>query len=176
MQVVSSSIAYFCFTSGSLLGCSGGVFCLVAASLSTIILNWNQDKVVLVRVRKDQAPYAFAGRVRQITTVILVIAFALLEIVPATLRRLHHEDAGISVVAHCFGAATGFLTGFLILRDELEGQWKKTWKFLCLAVYCLFLGIGIGVNLTGYRKAVCFFWCVTDEEGTANSSKEGFND
>ena len=146
----------------------------MAASLSTIILNWNQDKVVLVRVRKDKAPYAFAGRVRQILTVTLVLAFALLEIVPATIRRLHHEDAGISVVAHFFGAVTGFLTGFLILRDELEGQWKKTWKFLCLAIYCLFLGIGIGVNLTGYRKAACFFWCIKDDEGTQDYDIQGF--
>ena len=156
--MISSSIAFFCFSSGSLQGCSGGVFCLAAASLSTIILNWNQDKVVLVRVRKDKAPRAFAGRVRQFITVMLVIAFALAEIVPASTRRLEYENAGISVVAHSFGAIAGFLTGFLLLRDEVEEQWEKTWKFLCLAAYCLGLGIGIGVNLTGYRGADGFFW------------------
>ena len=130
----------------------------MAASLSTVILNWNQDKVVLVRVRKDKAPRASAGRMRQFITVMLIIAFALFEIVPASLRRFQHENADISVVAHSFGAIAGFLTGFLLLKDEVEEQWEKTWKFLCLAAYCLGLGIAIGVNLTGYRGAVGFFW------------------
>jgi membrane associated rhomboid family serine protease len=41
-QVLSSSLAFFCFDCGSLLGASGGLYCLIAASLTTSFLNWSE--------------------------------------------------------------------------------------------------------------------------------------
>ena len=49
-QVVTSSMFFYVFDCGALVGCSGGVFSLVAASLSSIILNWKEDKAVLVKI------------------------------------------------------------------------------------------------------------------------------
>merc|ERR1712110_1130694 len=62
LGVVTSSMFFFVFDCGTLVGCSGGVFSLVAASLSSIILNWKEDKAVLVKIHPKKAPFAFAGK------------------------------------------------------------------------------------------------------------------
>ena len=49
-------------------GASGGVYCLIAAHLATLILNWKQDGFVIVhRVRSGKLAHAKNGKVFRYT-------------------------------------------------------------------------------------------------------------
>jgi membrane associated rhomboid family serine protease len=143
-------MAFYVFDEGSLVGCSGGVFCLVAASLSTCIMNWKEDKAVLIKVWKKKTPIAYAGGMSRNMKVTGIMVFAL-----ASCTQL--EDAGVSVLAHIFGALTGFLTGFTLLKDEKEERWKRAWKPFCLCVFSVAFGMALAFNIAEYRDAVKMF-------------------
>jgi membrane associated rhomboid family serine protease len=154
---VSSALAFYVFDEGILVGCSGGVFCLVAASLSTCIMNWKEDKAVLIRVWKKNTPIAYAGGMSRNLKVTGIIMFALLSFGSAAWRRYHLEDAGVSVLAHIFGALTGFLTGFTLLKDEKEGRWDRAWKQFCMRVFSVAFGMAVVLNIVEYRGVVKVF-------------------
>jgi membrane associated rhomboid family serine protease len=150
-------LAFYVFDKGTLVGCSGGVFCLVAASLSTCIMNWKEDKAVLIRVWKRNTPIAYAGGMSRNLKVTGIIIFALVSFSSAGWRRYQLEDAGVSVLAHIFGALTGFLTGFTLLKDEKEERWEKAWKPFCLCIFSVAFGMALALNIAEYRGAVNVF-------------------
>ena len=150
-------MVFYLFNDGHLIGCSGGVYSLLASSLSTTILNWREHKAVLIRVTRHQAPFAFAGKVLRIIKLIAILAFTLLDIGLAVYRRYSNHDARISVVAHVFGALAGFLVGFTLLRDIRETSREKRLKFICWSVFCVGFGLALGQNIAGSRKWVGFW-------------------
>ena len=165
LGVVTSSMFFYVFDNGALVGCSGGVFALVAASLSNLILNWKEDKAVLVRVTKKKAPYAFAGKLLRIIKLTALVTFASVSFGSAAIRWAHETDVGISMVNHIFGALTGFFAGSMILKDEKEDKWEKPWKLFCWSVFCLGFGLALGVNVFGSRAGVGYFsWWLNDTE------------
>ena len=46
LQVIASSLAFFCFDCGTMVGASGGLYCLIAACFSTCVLNWKEDVAI----------------------------------------------------------------------------------------------------------------------------------
>ena len=130
---------------------------LVAASLASTILNWREHRAVLIRITTNRAPFAFAGKMLRITKLLAIIAFALLDVGLAAFRRYHDHDVKISVVAHVFGALTGFLIGFTLLRDEKEDPCEKYLKFICWSVFCVCFGLALGINIVGSRLWVGFW-------------------
>ena len=164
-QVVTSSMFFFVFDCGKLVGCSGGVFSLVSAALSDIILNWKEDKAVLVKINPNKAPYAFAGKMLRILKLTALMAFACVSFGSAAVRRYNQHDIGVSMVNHIFGALTGFFAGFNILRDSKEDWWEKHLKFFCWSVFCVGFGLALGVNIFASRRGVGFWsWWEVDEE------------
>ena len=162
-QVVTSSMFYYVFDCGTLVGCSGGVFSLVAASLSSIILNWKEDKAVLVKIHPKKAPFAFAGKMLRILKLTALVAFACVSFGSAAVRRYNRQDIGVSMVNHIFGALTGFFAGFNILRDSKEDWWEKPLKIICWSVFCVGFGLALGVNIFASRKGVGFWsWWETE--------------
>ena len=94
---MTSSLVFFCFNCGSLIGCSGGVYCLMAAALATLILNWKEDKAILWKFRRDKAPFAMAGRMYQILKLVTIFSFATLDFGSAAYWMLtgSEEDSGV---------------------------------------------------------------------------------
>jgi len=155
LGVLCSSLAYYCFDSHQLCGTSGGVYCLVASSLCTTILNWHEDQAFLInRFRLGKAPIACGGKLIRLLKLLSILAFVLGDFGSALHRRYAGQDIGVSVVAHVFGSLAGFLVGFSVLKDEKEELWEKRWKIVCLSVFVLLLGVGLVLNIASYRDWV----------------------
>ena len=169
-QVVTSSMFFFVFDCGKLVGCSGGVFSLVSAALSDIILNWKEDKAVLVKINPNKAPYAFAGKMLRILKLTALMAFACVSFGSAAVRRYNQHDIGVSMVNHIFGALTGFFAGFNILRDSKEDWWEKHLKFVCWSIFCVGFGLALGVNIFASRKGVGFWSWWEQAQGEENET------
>ena len=122
-------MAFFTFDSGDLVGCSGGVYCLLAACTCTTILNWREDRAVLVRVTSTAPPFAFCGKMLRILKLAALLAFFGLNFGSAVSGR---GDRHVSMVAHSFGAVTGFLAGFTVRPAKSHD--------LCNRVFFIFWG------------------------------------
>ena len=101
------------------------MYCLVGAYFPSIILNWSEEEVVLVKYARKRAPIAYTGRMLQIMKLVAISLVALFEFGSAAWRRYHDHDAGISVVTHVFGFLAGLTMGFNLLWDEREKPWER---------------------------------------------------
>jgi rhomboid-related protein 1/2/3 len=155
LGVLGSSLAYYCFNNGVLLGTSGGVYCLVGSIICSTIFNWHEDQAFFVnRIRSGKAPIACGGKLIRLLKIVSVLMFAVADFGYALYRRFTGEDIGVSVVAHAFGSLTGLLTGFSVLRNEREEGWERKLGRSCLAAFLLLAAAGLLVSFTGYRGAV----------------------
>jgi len=159
LGVVSGSLTFYLFdaTYRPLVGCSGGVYCLVGASLSTMILNWREDCIILFKYWPNRAPIAFCGRFGQILRLAAVVVIIGFEFIPAALRRYQNKDIGVSVVAHSFGFVCGCMVGAMVLRDTAPTVWKRRIKQVVWSVFVLGFGAALGINIVGSR-AFENFW------------------
>ena len=156
------------------MGCSGGVYCLLGASFASTLLNWGERKVVLVKWWRNRAPLAFSGRMFQVIKSTVLSCLVALEFGPALWRRIHHEDAGISVVTHIFGFLAGITMGANLVYDQKGEKWERKVsfikprpvtemmrdfqvKFVCCGMFCLAFGAALALNKVDSREAVRFF-------------------
>ena len=157
-QVVCSSLVFFCFSCGALIGCSGGVYCLMAAALANTILNWKEDKAILWKFRRDKVPFAMAGRMYQVLKLVTIFTFATFDFGSAAYRMITGgEDTAVSVLAHIFGFLTGLLAGFIVCMDRIEEKWEKVLKQVCWTIFCFALGFLFAVNLLNSRSLAGIF-------------------
>ena len=170
LGVASSSLAFYCFDSGILLGTSSGIYCLIVSCICVTVLNWREDEVFfLPRIRARNAPIPCGGKLIRILKLTTLIIFMGLEFGLAFWRRQVAEDYGpngVSVVANSSGSLPGFLAGFLVLKQEQKGPWERLncyisreqlWKLVCFSVFMLLLLGALVVNVTGYRGFVGVF-------------------
>lgn len=160
LGVVTSALAFFCFDSNVLLGASGGVYCLIGASVCTTILNWRESKIVLVSRFHNQChkpPHACSGRMLRLLKLLLIIAFATTDTGLAAHRRISCTPGDVSVIAHAFGACAGTLAGFLILRDQEEKPWEMVLKVISGGIFMIIVLVLLIINIAGIRGAVGLF-------------------
>ena len=53
IQVLTASVGYCIVDHYSLIGASGGIYCLIAACVPDIIVNWKESRAVFIQVCKD---------------------------------------------------------------------------------------------------------------------------
>jgi len=154
LGVLAGSLSFFCFDCGSLLGASGGLYSLIAASFSTCVMNWNEDVAIfMTRFRKNQPPFAVGGKLTRVLKITSIVCFFAFDFGYAAYRSYHDIDSGYSVVAHIGGTVTGLLLGFILLKDVKMQRWEKLWKVVCASLFFFLIGLAFGVNLTGSRRA-----------------------
>ena len=112
---------------------------------------------VLLRFRKDLAPWACGGKLTRILKMLSLVCFFGLDFGYAAYRRYHDFDAGYSVIAHLGGTITGLLLGFIVLKDVKVKRWEKLLKVVCASIFFFLMGLAFGVNLTGSRRATGLF-------------------
>jgi len=151
-----------------------GLYCLVAASISTWILNWKEDAAIFfTRFRSHKAPHACGGKLTRILKMTGVLAFFALDFGYAAYQRYTDSSeaarSGTSVIAHIGGSVTGLLLGFIILKNVKVEKWEKTVKVVSSSLFFFLLGLAFGVNFTGSRRAANFF---SPHHQCANSTRE----
>ena len=112
---------------------------------------------VLLRFRKELAPWACGGKLTRILKMLSLVCFFGLDFGYAAYRRYHDFDAGYSVIAHLGGTITGLLLGFIVLKDVKVKRWEKLLKVVCASIFFFLMGLAFGVNLTGSRRATGLF-------------------
>ena len=130
-----------------LAGASGGVYSLVAAHLASIVLNWDDDRVILLqRFRKTtRKPKAeFHGNLMRYTRLFGIFTFAIVDTAYAILNR---KSKNISFIAHFTGALAGFFVGIIVLKNRCVKPWEKKLKIFCILFFALFLIILLIWNL-----------------------------
>ena len=105
------------------------------------------------RFRKNQPPLAFGGKLTRILKMTSILCFWAFDFGYAAYRSYHDIEAGYSVIAHLGGTITGFLLGFIVLKDVKVEHWEKLLKVLCASLFFFLFGLATGVNLTGSRRA-----------------------
>ena len=152
LGVASSSLAFYCFDSGTLQGAPGGVYCIIVSCICITVLSWSEDEVFfLPRFKPGKTPIACCGKLIKILKLSSLITFMVIEFGSALVRHLMGEDIGVSIVANSSGCLAGFLTGFFMLKKEQKYPGEQLLRLACLSVFLLLLLVALVVNVTGYR-------------------------
>ena len=115
---------------------------------------------ILSRFRGNKAPHACGGKLTRTLKLTGLLCFFAFDFGHAAYRR--YADAGstgssVSVIAHSGGTITGILLGFIVLKNIKVERWEKTAKVLSSSLFFLLIGMAIGVNLSGSRRATGIF-------------------
>ena len=124
-------------------GCSGGVYALIAAHLSTLVLNWKEDNDI--QTPKKVIHFGFVKWVR-------VLFIAVLVIYDTTHQILGHlgiieGDNNTSVMGHLCGALAGLTVGIFVLDNRKAETWESYVRWISLSLFVLTLIFGIMWNI-----------------------------
>ncbi|XP_075219345.1 rhomboid-related protein 2-like [Lycorma delicatula] len=113
----------------SLVGASGGVYAIITAHLSTIILNWSEME--------------HAGWQLTIFLILMVVDFGQF----IYYRYFLQVDLRIGYEAHLAGAVAGLLVGVYVLRNLEVHSWEKVLKWICFALYIVLTALAVFYNI-----------------------------
>ncbi|VDK65218.1 unnamed protein product [Anisakis simplex] len=100
-----------------LIGCSAGVYALITAHLSNLIINWSE------------MPF-------RIPRLLLIGTYLSLDIGSAVYRRLQSDQCDrVSYTAHIAGAITGLLMGIVLLYNLKVLKWERILLIASLTTY-----------------------------------------
>ena len=136
----------------------GGVFALIAAHLSHLFLNWNDDTFVFrqsidwdgrrTNDKKDHKPpqalpSIFARNIRYVR-LLIVLLLLIFELVESSYRL---GSNNVSHAAHAFGALAGFIMGIIFLRARYLRAYEKKMKNVLVVVFYAFAFLNTTANL-----------------------------
>ena len=146
--MLTASVGHYLADIQSLLGASGGVYCLIAASLSDSLVNWKESKAVfLPRCRDARVAHACDGKLLRTVKLASVVAFALFDI-----GYVLSGSAGelVSVSAHVFRSVAGLMVGLCWLKDQREVGWERRAKRVSGSLFGTAFVVALGMNIAGY--------------------------
>ena len=112
-----------------LAGASGGVYALIAAHLSNVVLNFNEMEYGWVRL-------------------LGLTTFAASDVGIAVWDRYHQSlNHRVSYAAHIAGAVAGLLLGLIVLRNLRVRRWETFIGLLATAAFALLLLIAVLFNI-----------------------------
>ena len=150
--MITASVGYYVADVHCLLGASGGVYCLIAASLSDSLVNWQESKAVfLPRCRDGRVAHACDGKLLRTVKLASVLAFALFDI-----GYVLSGSAGelVSVWAHVFGTLAGLMVGLCWIKDQNEVVWEKRAKLVSGSLFGAAFVVALGLNIAGYSDVL----------------------
>ena len=150
-QVLTASIGYYLIDSFTLIGASGGIYCLISACISDILMNWKESRAIFVtRCRGGQIAHATDGKFLRIFRLSAVVAFVLFDLVYV----LSVAPPGVSVWAHVFGSIAGVMFGLVWLKDQNEEAWERWLKIISGVAFAFMLAVAIGLNIAGFNNVI----------------------
>ena len=124
-------------------GASGGVYALIAAHLSTLVLNWKEDDEIKAAKKVIQF-----GLVKWIRIIFIVISVAY-DTIHQILGHLGYleGDNNTSVMGHLCGALAGLTVGIFILDNRRVESWEGYVQWVSLSIFLITLIFGIAWNI-----------------------------
>jgi rhomboid-related protein 1/2/3 len=124
--VLAGSIGTSIVNPNSLLaGASGGVYALITAHLSIVILNWNEMK-----------PYG-------VFQMFFFVLYCLVDTGFSIYNHITDPNDQVGYIAHLSGSLAGLLIGIGVLQNLKELDWEKKLWWCALTVYFLLMSAGI---------------------------------
>jgi len=150
--VVAGSLATSCLDPQVYLaGASGGVYSLIAAHLSNLILNWKEDVLIIrPRIREDRTAKATHGTLIRMLKLTAVLAFAVVDTGMAIYNKHMHSYANTTgYTAHIAGALSGLVVGLMVLKNRRVQTWEIWLRLACVLLTGTFLGVTVLWNMAG---------------------------
>ncbi|XP_055612379.1 rhomboid-related protein 2-like [Uranotaenia lowii] len=107
-----------------LAGASGGVYALLAAHLSTIVLNWKQMEHAIVQL-------------------FVILVFCVIDVGSSVYNSINDPFDRVGYIAHASGALAGFLVGIGVLRNLQVDPWERKLWWIAVTVYSCLMVAGI---------------------------------
>lgn len=141
-----------------LAGASAGVYALIAAHVSTLIMNWKEDGAVYEgRNKKAKAVSRSLDPLIRTARLIFVITFTLFDVIYAVYNHYSGVKTNTGYMGHFCGALAGFLVGLVLLENRRVEMWEVKLKVVSV---CTYISLLIGAILwhligtdTGYFPA-----------------------
>jgi len=123
-------------------GASGGIYALIAAHLSTMILNWKEDNAIKIR-KVIHKPMTKIIR-------IIFISFLTIHDFAIAIYETYvlKKDSQTGYIGHLCGAIAGILVGFFILKNRRVLPWESTVQWICFTIFAICVTFGIIWNAT----------------------------
>ena len=148
--VISGSLASSCTEPQvHLAGASSGVYALIAAHISNLILNWKED-VLIVRQNNTMGFSAINGGLIRLLRLTAVVAFVVVDIIIGVYNSFFSSfTSTTSYGAHIAGAGIGLLAGILILNNRKVETWEIWLQLCCYLLLALFFLTTVMWNILG---------------------------
>jgi len=151
MGVLAGSLSTACLDPHVYLaGASGGVYSLILAHLSTLILNWKEDvlivrpKVWKKRGQEDKTAKATHGTLIRMLKLTAVLAFTLVDTGMAVYNKhMYADNNTVGYTAHIAGAVAGLVVGFFALENRRVQNWEEKLKVVSFLLTLVLLGSGV---------------------------------
>lgn len=150
--VVAGSLATSCIDPHVYLaGASGGVYSLIAAHLSNLILNWNEDVLIIrPRLRENKTAKATHGTLIRMLKLTAVLAFAVVDTGMAIYNKhMYDHENTTGYTAHIAGALSGLVVGLMVLKNRKVQTWEIWLRLGCVLITGTFLAVTILWNTAG---------------------------
>lgn len=133
-----------------LVGASAGIYALVMAHLSTLILNWKEDGEIYQQRRKIDGISSALNPWIRLFRLLFVIAFVLVDVGTIVYNEVYLKtESSTSYAGHAFGALAGLLIGILVLENRKVEDWELIFKWIGLGVFGLLLCAAILWHIIG---------------------------
>ena len=155
--VISGSLTSSCTEPEvHLAGASSGVYALIAAHLSNLILNWKEDVLI---IRQDNTGIrAINGGLIRLLKLTALVAFVVVDVIIGLYNNYYAgHTSTTSYGAHIAGASIGLLAGILILNNRKVETWEQWLKLGCYMLLGIFFLATLLWNILGDQVYSIFF-------------------
>ncbi|KAG4071613.1 hypothetical protein HA402_011767 [Bradysia odoriphaga] len=137
-SVIGGSLFITLFSPNSYaVGASAGVYGLLSSHLSSIILDWNDWNMKMLRLA-------------------LVVFYICLDF--GVNWKFAPDDFDTNYASYVGGAITGFLISILVLKDAKKQQWKKNLRSVCVGILISIVIVALLVNTFEWRSYLPTEW------------------
>lgn len=147
-----------------LAGASGGVYALITAHLSSLILNWNEDRLILRQeIMRGRHNSPIHGDLFRLIKLVAVVFFAAVDTGLAIYTKHYKpEKSSTGYIAHLAGALAGLTVGIMVLKNRKKELWESRLRLLCIIVFTSLVAGGITWNVVARDVLAHFNMTNTD--------------
>ena len=139
--VVSGSLATSCLNPVVYLaGASSGVYALIAAHLSNLILNWHEEKLIIRPGGCRGGATASHGGLLRLLKLTAIVAYVVVDISMAVYSStVYGEHNTTGYTAHIAGAGLGLVAGLSVLQNKRVEAWEVRLRCVCVSLVSVLL-------------------------------------
>lgn len=133
-----------------LAGASSGVYALIAAHLSNLILNWHEERLIIRPGGCSASATASHGGLLRLLKLTAILAYVVVDISMAVYSHtMYGEHNTTGYTAHLAGAIMGLLAGLSVLQNRRVEAWEVRLRVVCITLVSVLLLTFVTWQLAG---------------------------